>query len=180
MKHVGLNVAADPLFTVAYTGVSARWWLSRRDDPAWRQQNEQDNRATRGRAVPMLSLRTVRKPTISPSWHGGLRTLGDSGVGCGPRTRVCHSRQWLSLGQSDCPPRRQASSADVKGRVMIPLRPAAHYRLRQKLERFSPGMNRRRTQPWGWRAIGNLESSPQASATFTRGRLRRGLGPQLG
>ena len=45
MKHVGLNVAADPLFTVAYTGVSGALVIISADDPGMASsQNEQDNR----------------------------------------------------------------------------------------------------------------------------------------
>ncbi|MBP5223998.1 MAG: indolepyruvate ferredoxin oxidoreductase subunit alpha [Lachnospiraceae bacterium] len=45
MKHVGLNVAADPLFTVSYTGVNAGMVIFVADDPAMHSsQNEQDSR----------------------------------------------------------------------------------------------------------------------------------------
>ena len=45
MKHVGLNVAADPLFTVAYTGVNAGMVIAVADDPGmFSSQNEQDSR----------------------------------------------------------------------------------------------------------------------------------------
>ena len=45
MKHVGLNVAADPLFTLAYTGVNGGLVVVTADDPGlFSSQNEQDNR----------------------------------------------------------------------------------------------------------------------------------------
>jgi indolepyruvate ferredoxin oxidoreductase alpha subunit len=45
MKHVGVNVAADPLFTSAYTGINAGLVVVTADDPAMHSsQNEQDNR----------------------------------------------------------------------------------------------------------------------------------------
>ena len=45
MKHVGLNVAADPLFTAAYTGVRGGLVVLTADDPSMHSsQNEQDNR----------------------------------------------------------------------------------------------------------------------------------------
>lgn len=45
MKHVGVNVAADPLFTVAYTGVNAGFIIGVADDPGMHSsQNEQDSR----------------------------------------------------------------------------------------------------------------------------------------
>jgi indolepyruvate ferredoxin oxidoreductase alpha subunit len=44
MKHVGLNVAADPFFSSAYTGVEAPLLVISADDPGmWSSQNEQDN-----------------------------------------------------------------------------------------------------------------------------------------
>lgn len=45
MKHVGLNVAADPLYTIAYTGVNAGLVIGVADDPGMHSsQNEQDSR----------------------------------------------------------------------------------------------------------------------------------------
>ena len=45
MKHVGLNVAADPLFTLSYTGINAGMIVCVADDPAMHSsQNEQDSR----------------------------------------------------------------------------------------------------------------------------------------
>jgi indolepyruvate ferredoxin oxidoreductase, alpha subunit len=56
MKHVGLNVAADPLFTAAYTGVSGALVVVSADDPGMASsQNEQDNRHYAVAAgIPML------------------------------------------------------------------------------------------------------------------------------
>ncbi len=56
MKHVGLNVAADPLFTVSYTGVNAGLVIMVADDPGMHSsQNEQDSRFyARASKVPML------------------------------------------------------------------------------------------------------------------------------
>ena len=56
MKHVGLNVAADTLFTVAYTGVNAGLVIAVADDPGMHSsQNEQDSRHyARASKIPML------------------------------------------------------------------------------------------------------------------------------
>lgn len=56
MKHVGLNVAADPLFTVSYTGVNGGLVIMVADDPGMHSsQNEQDSRFyARASKVPML------------------------------------------------------------------------------------------------------------------------------
>ena len=56
MKHVGLNVAADPLFTIAYTGVNAGMIIGVADDPGMHSsQNEQDSRNyAKAAKIPML------------------------------------------------------------------------------------------------------------------------------
>ena len=56
MKHVGLNVAADPLFTISYTGVNAGMIIGVADDPGMHSsQNEQDSRHyAKAAKVPML------------------------------------------------------------------------------------------------------------------------------
>jgi len=56
MKHVGLNVAADPLFTVSYTGVNAGMVIAVADDAGMHSsQNEQDSRHyARSAKLPML------------------------------------------------------------------------------------------------------------------------------
>ena len=56
MKHVGLNVAADPLFTVSYTGVNAGMVIAVADDPGMHSsQNEQDSRHyAKAAKIPML------------------------------------------------------------------------------------------------------------------------------
>ena len=69
MKHVGLNVAADPLFTAAYTGVSGALVVVSADDPGMASsQNEQDNRRyAQAAGIPCSNRPTPRRPTISPS-----------------------------------------------------------------------------------------------------------------
>ena len=56
MKHVGLNVAADPLFTISYTGINGGMVIGVADDPGMHSsQNEQDSRHyARAAKLPML------------------------------------------------------------------------------------------------------------------------------
>lgn len=136
MKHVGLNVAADPLFSVAYTGVVGALVIVSADDPGMASsQNEQDNRRYAVAAgVPMLEPAdpqeaydyTFAAIEISERW--GLPVL------LRLTTRVCHT-------QAPVQPRTSFSTApephfahDLKGRNLIPpnARPA-HRRLRHKL-----------------------------------------------
>ena len=59
MKHVGVNVASDPLFTIAYSGVNGGLVLVAADDPGlYSSQNEQDSR---------LVARTAQIPVLEPS-----------------------------------------------------------------------------------------------------------------
>ena len=79
MKHVGLNVAADPLFTAAYTGVTGALVVVSADDPGMASsQNEQDNRRYAVAAgLPMLEPADSQEAydfflaaiDISERWH---------------------------------------------------------------------------------------------------------------
>jgi indolepyruvate ferredoxin oxidoreductase alpha subunit len=136
MKHVGLNVAADPLFTAAYTGVTGAMIVVSADDPGMASsQNEQDNRHYAVAAgLPMLEPAdsqeaydlTRQAVEISERWKIPvlLRLT----------TRVCHSRTTVRPGAASPPTRPPNFVRDVRGRVMIPAyaRPAGR-RLRQKL-----------------------------------------------
>jgi indolepyruvate ferredoxin oxidoreductase, alpha subunit len=137
MKHVGLNVAADPLFTVAYTGVSGGLVIVSADDPGMASsQNEQDNRRFAVAAgVPMLEPAdsqeaydfTLLAFEIAERWHTPVLLR--------MTTRVCHSATIVQTPRHPAPPPTTAGFVrDVPGRVMIPAyaRPA-HRRLRAKL-----------------------------------------------
>ena len=67
MKHVGLNVAADPLYSVSYMGVNGGLVLVVADDPGlYSSQNEQDTRmVARAAQIPVIDLRTVQRQKIS-------------------------------------------------------------------------------------------------------------------
>jgi indolepyruvate ferredoxin oxidoreductase alpha subunit len=140
MKHVGLNVAADPLFTLAYTGVTGALVLVSADDPGMASsQNEQDNRHYAVAAgVPMLEPSdsqeaydyTLLAIEISERW--GVPVL------LRIATRVCHSKTVVRPRADVPPPPAPHFVRDVKGRVMIPAyaRPA-HQRLRVKLNEIA-------------------------------------------
>jgi indolepyruvate ferredoxin oxidoreductase alpha subunit len=137
MKHVGLNVAADPLFTVAYTGVGGGLVVVSADDPGMASsQNEQDNRRYAVAAgVPMLEPSdsqeayefTLSAIEISERWR--LPVL------LRITTRVCHSKTLLRRGAiAVAPPRAPEFVRDISSRVMVPAYArGAHRRLREKL-----------------------------------------------
>jgi len=140
MKHVGLNVASDPFFTVAYTGVTGALVIISADDPGMASsQNEQDNRRYAVAAgVPLLEPSDSQEAydfflqalELSERWHVPVLFR--------VTTRVCHSKSVVRPGQPReglAPP---SFVRDVRGRVMIPAyaRPA-HRRLRTKLEEIA-------------------------------------------
>ncbi|HEY5914857.1 MAG TPA: thiamine pyrophosphate-dependent enzyme [Verrucomicrobiae bacterium] len=138
MKHVGLNVASDPLFTAAYTGVTGALIIVSADDPGMASsQNEQDNRRYAVAAgVPMLEPGdsqeaydfTLEAIEISERWKIPvlLRVT----------TRVCHSYTVVTPRPEQAPVPGPANfERDIKGRVMIPAYARlAHRKLRQKLQ----------------------------------------------
>jgi indolepyruvate ferredoxin oxidoreductase alpha subunit len=136
MKHVGLNVASDPLFTVAYTGVAGALVVVSADDPGMHSsQNEQDNRHYAVAAgIPML------EPSDSQEAYDFLRAALELSerwkipVLLRVTTRVCHSSSLVRPRAERQAPPATNFVRDLKGRVMIPAhaRPA-HRRLRQKL-----------------------------------------------
>ncbi len=84
MKHVGVNVAADPLFTAAYTGVAGALVLVSADDPGMASsQNEQDNRHYADAAASPCSSRPIRrKPTNSLSRPSRSQSAGSCRCCC--------------------------------------------------------------------------------------------------
>ena len=135
MKHVGVNVAADPLFSAAHTGVVGALVVVSADDPGMASsQNEQDNRRYAvAAALPMVEPSdsqeaydmTLAAIEISERWKIPvlLRVT----------TRVCHTQAPVQPGAAMTPPKPHFEH-DLRGRNLIPAnaRPA-HRRLRQKL-----------------------------------------------
>lgn len=135
MKHVGLNVAADPLFTLAYTGVTGPLVIVSADDPGMASsQNEQDNRHYAVAAgVPMIEPSDSQESYESVRLAVMIARQWKTPVLLRMTTRVCHSKTIVS--------RMAPIAADephfirnIPARVMIPAyaRPA-HKRLRAKL-----------------------------------------------
>jgi indolepyruvate ferredoxin oxidoreductase alpha subunit len=99
MKHVGVNVAADPLFTFAYTGVTGGCVLVSADDPGMHSsQNEQDNRnyATAARIL-MLEPSDSQEAKDFMKLGLALSERFDTPVMLRMTTRVCHSKSLVSL-----------------------------------------------------------------------------------
>ncbi len=109
MKHVGLNVAADPLFTVSYTGVNAGMVIAVADDPGMHSsQNEQDSRHyAKASKIMMLEPSDSEECLRFTKLAYELSEQFDTPVIVRVTTRVAHSR----------------SSVPMTERIEAPLRP---------------------------------------------------------
>ncbi|MDR2167915.1 MAG: indolepyruvate ferredoxin oxidoreductase subunit alpha, partial [Clostridiales bacterium] len=101
MKHVGVNVAADPLFTFAYTGINAGMVLITADEPGMHSsQNEQDNRNFAPHAkIPMLEPSDSQECLDMMKTAFELSERFDAPVLIRITTRVAHSKSIVELGE---------------------------------------------------------------------------------
>jgi indolepyruvate ferredoxin oxidoreductase, alpha subunit len=99
MKHVGLNVAADPLFTVSYIGVTGGLVLVVADDPGlYSSQNEQDTRAVaRAAKVPVLEPSDSQEAKEYIKFAYELSEKYDTPVIVRSTTRLSHSQGLVQL-----------------------------------------------------------------------------------
>jgi indolepyruvate ferredoxin oxidoreductase alpha subunit len=142
MKHVGLNVAADPLMTSAYTGVTGGLVILSADDPfAHSSQNEQDTRCYSHFArIPCLDPASVQEAhdmipaAFELSEEFGLPVLFR------PTTRICHSKGDVTLQPAAASTRSGEFHKDPRQYVVIP----AHTRvLHKKLNEKQPAIRKR-------------------------------------
>ena len=105
MKHVGLNVAADPLFTCSYTGVNGGLVICVADDPAMHSsQNEQDSRHYAiGAKVPMLEPSDSEEAYAFAKEAFELSERFDTPVIIRMCTRIAHSQSIVDTGERVCP-----------------------------------------------------------------------------
>ena len=142
MKHVGVNVAADPLFTSAYTGVSGGLVLVSADDPGLASsQNEQDNRHyAKAAGLPMLEPADSQEAYDLARAGWELSERWGIPVILRMTTRVCHGKSIVVRRAAETP-KAPRFVRDIVARVMIPAyAKPAHRRLRKKLDEI---------QAWG-------------------------------
>lgn len=101
MKHVGLNVAADPLFTVSYTGVNAGFVIGVADDAGMHSsQNEQDSRHyARAAKIPMLEPSDSMEALSFAKLAYELSEKFDTPVLLKMCTRVSHSQSIVETSE---------------------------------------------------------------------------------
>jgi indolepyruvate ferredoxin oxidoreductase alpha subunit len=103
MKHVGLNVAADPLFTVSYTGINGGLVIVVADDPGMHSsQNEQDSRHyARAAKVPMLEPADSQECKDFIKMAFEISENFDTPVLIRLSTRVSHSLSSVELAERE-------------------------------------------------------------------------------
>jgi len=130
MKHVGLNVAADPLFSVAYMGVNAGLVVVSADDPGMHSsQNEQDNRLlARAARVALLEPSTPQECKDFTIAAFEISERYDTPVLLRTTTRISHGKGLVTLGERREIPRKPYRK-NVPKNVVLP----AHGRVRHQL-----------------------------------------------
>ncbi len=101
MKHVGLNVAADPLFTISYTGVNGGMVIGVADDAGMHSsQNEQDSRHyAKAAKIPMLEPADSAEALAFAKLAYDLSEEFDTPVLLKMCTRVSHSQSVVECGE---------------------------------------------------------------------------------
>lgn len=101
MKHVGVNVAADPVFTVSYTGINGALVIISADDPSMHSsQNEQDNRNyAKFAKIPMLEPADAQEAKEFARLAFEISEKFDTPVFLRSTTRLSHSKSIVEPGE---------------------------------------------------------------------------------
>lgn len=162
MKHVGVNVAADPLFTFAYTGVNGGLVLISADDPGMHSsQNEQDNRYyAKFSKIPMLEPSDSQEAKDMVKMAFALSESFDTPVMLRITTRIAHSQTLVELEEREEVGVKEYVKNPLKY-VMIPaygrMRHVVVEERRQKLEQETEKVTVNRIE-WNSEDIGVITS----------------------
>lgn len=158
MKHVGLNVAADALMTLAYVGVKSGMVVVSADDPSLHSsQNEQDNRYyARLSGLPMLEPADAQEAHAMTRFAFELSEAHRLPVLLRTTTRINHSRGVVELGALQNRRPRGIFHKDPFNLVVVPMvGRKLHLELLKKTEKLqaeanvSPFNTRSGTGTWG-------------------------------
>ena len=164
MKHVGLNVAADPLFTVSYTGVNAGMIIVVADDAGMHSsQNEQDSRHyAKASKIPMLEPSDSAEALSFTKLAYELSEAFDTPVIIKMCTRVAHSQSLVETSGRVEPPMKPYEK-NIGKYVMMPgnairRHPVVEERTR-KLAQYAETSPLNRLEEGSDRAMGIITSS---------------------
>lgn len=130
MKHVGLNVAADPLFSISYIGVTGALIIISADDPGMHSsQNEQDNRHyARSAKMPCLEPSNSQEAKDFIKIASEISEKYDTPVIIRMTTRICHTKTLVELNERQNV-KKKKYERDIKKRIIVP----AHAKIRHKV-----------------------------------------------
>lgn len=134
MKHVGMNVATDPMFTVGYCGVNGGLVMVTADDPGCHSsQNEQDNRLYAPHAkIAMLEPSDSQECKDFTQAAFELSERFDTPMILRVTTRVCHSKSGVNLGERSGAPVKKYESLPDKY-AMLPAVARRRHLVREEL-----------------------------------------------
>lgn len=159
MKHVGVNVAADPIFTASYTGVKGGLVIVTADDPEMHSsQNEQDNRHYAIAAkIPMLEPSDSAEAKEYTKLAFALSERFDVPVFLRTTTRVSHATGAVVLGDVEPPAVPLGFVEEPAKWVMLPVNARRRHMLVEErmraLREFAETFEGNRIE-WGDRALG--------------------------
>ena len=139
MKHVGLNVAADPLFTVSYTGVNGGLVIVVADDPGMHSsQNEQDSRFyARSAHIPMLEPSDSQEAKDYIKCAFELSEKYDTPVIVRLTTRVAHSQSLVETAEPQPITLKEYVKNPNKYVMMPGMAKARHIVVEQRMKRLT-------------------------------------------
>ncbi len=143
MKHVGLNVAADPLFTASYTGVNAGLVIVAADDPGMHSsQNEQDSRYyAKAAHIPMLEAADSAECKSMVKRALDLSEEYDTPVLLRVTTRIAHARSLVALGEREHRPLKDLEKNPRKYVMMPGFAKARHLVVEQREKKLAADCN---------------------------------------
>ena len=158
MKHVGLNVAADPLFTASYTGVNGGLVIAVADDPGmYSSQNEQDSRHyARAAKLPMLEPADSQECKYFVKIAYRLSEEFDCPFLLRSTTRISHSRSIVDTKQR-IDYQLKDYNKDIQKYVMMPaMGRKRHLVVEQRMEKLREFANSSELNriEWGSKEIG--------------------------
>ena len=143
MKHVGLNVACDPLFTASYTGVNGGLVIAVADDPSvFSSQNEQDTRLTAVSAqVPVLEPSDSMEAKEFAKLAFELSERYDTPIILRLTTRVAHSQSLVELDERVVPAAKPYER-NIAKYVMMPANARVkHTVVEERMQKMSQDAN---------------------------------------
>lgn len=163
MKHVGLNVAADPLFTSSYTGVNGGFVIISADDPGMHSsQNEQDNRNyAKFAKIPCLEPSDSQEAKDFVGLAFSISEEFDTPVLIRSTTRLSHSKSLVRPGKRE-EVEDKPYIKDIKKWVVIPAHARLlHIQVEERLRRlgdFSEGAEVNRIELGKDKSLGIIAS----------------------